>query len=143
MKHDQSRQRRDHVLFDNGRFKVTPADISTPTVYYPVDATTGRIRRDIAWCAGAYSVVTGIMLYAYADLWRFSEMVGIAASIALAVWLGRSFSILQIDARGFPPRMFVARSTTIRELFSAISAARAMRASPGGGLDELEESNNE
>ena len=114
-----------HVLYDDGRFTVTTADIQTPHVYYPVEATTGRIRRDILWCALAYSTAVGLLLYAYSDLWRLTEMAVMAASIALALFVGRTFSILQIDARGFPARLFVARTKTIRSVFQAIAKARA------------------
>lgn len=118
------------VLFDQGRFKVTYADIQTPSVYYPVDATTGRVRRDILWCALGYSAAVGSLIYAYADLWGLAEILVMFGSIALAISIGLSFSILQIDARGFPSRMFVARTKTIRALFSAIAEARARNRQP-------------
>ena len=114
-----------HEFYNDGRFKVTAADIQTPQIYYPVEATTGRIRRDIFWCALGYSSAVGLLLYAYADLWRLGEMAAMAGSIALALFIGQTFSILQIDARGFPARLFVARTKTIRALFQAIAKARA------------------
>ena len=117
----------DQELYSDGRFTVTTADIQTPHIYYPVEATTGRIRRDILWCALGYSTAVGLLLYAYADLWKASEIAVMAGSIALALFVGRTFSILQIDARGFPARLFIARTKTIRALFKAIAKARATR----------------
>lgn len=118
------------VLFDHGRFKVTYADIQTPSVYYPVEATTGRVRRDILWCALGYSTAVGLLTYAYFDLWRSIEILIMLGTVAIAMYVGLSFSILQIDARGFPSRMFVARTKTIRALFSAIAEARGRNRQP-------------
>ena len=118
------------VLFDHGRFKVTCADIQTPSVYYPVEATTGRVRRDILWCALGYSTAVGLLTYAYFDLWRSAEILVMLGTVAIAMYVGLSFSILQIDARGFPSRMFVARTKTIRALFSAIAEARSWQRHP-------------
>lgn len=124
------RESKSEVLFDQGRFKVTYADMQTPSVYYPVDATTGRVRRDILWCALGYSAAVASLIFAYSDLWRLAEILVMCGSIVLAISIGLSFSILQIDARGFPSRMFVARTNTIRALFSAIAEARARNCQP-------------
>lgn len=127
MRHTSHTETPSHVLYDDGRFIVTTADIQTPSVYYPVEATTGRIRRDILWCALGYSTAVALLLFTYSDLWRLTEMAVMAGSIALALFVGRTISILQIDARGFPPRLFPARAKTIRALFHAIAKARSIQ----------------
>jgi len=127
------------TLFENRRFRVTRADICTPTVYYPVAGTTGRIRRDILFCALCYAAAAGLLLFAYADLWRPEEIAAMGGSILLALIAGGSFSILQIDARGFPSRMFIARRRTIRALFDAISQARALSCGGDAAFGETED----
>ena len=55
--------------------------------------------------------------------------------IAAALVIGFSFSLLQVDARGFPPRLFLARAKTVRAVFEAITAARAASYGVGSGMD--------
>ena len=123
------------VLFDNRRFTITMADIRTPTTFYPIGDTVGRVRRDILFGGLAYSAVTGAALLIYHDLWRAHEALLMVLSITLALVIGCQVSVLQLDARGFPPRMFVARSKTVRAVFDAITLARAKTAGTGSGFE--------
>ena len=119
------------VLYEDNRFMVTTADIRTPTTYYPIGETVGRIRRDVLFAALAYAVFAGAALAIYFDLWLEHEKLLMGLSIAIAVLVGSQVSILQLDARGFPPRMFFARSKTVHAVFDAITQARAKTANVG------------
>lgn len=108
---------------------VTSADIRTPSAYYPVADTVGRLRRDILYWALAYAALTGGGLWLYADLWYAHEALVLGGSIALALLAGVRLSILQLDARGFPARLFLGRTRTLKRLFGAITEARANQSS--------------
>lgn len=125
------------TLYKDERFEVTLADIRTPSVYYPIAETVGRVRNDILFAALGYSGLVAAALLIYFDLWRWYELLLMAGSIALAVIVGRSFSLLQLDARGFPPRLFFARTATVNAIFKAIVQARA-RAMPSYVADEID-----
>ncbi|MDJ0921876.1 MAG: hypothetical protein QNI84_12175 [Henriciella sp.] len=122
-------------LYRDNRFQVTTADIRTPSMYYPIGDTVGRRRRDILFGALGYSAVMASALLLYLDLWRFHEWLLMAGSIAAALYVGFNFSILQLDARGFPPRLFVARAQTVKAIFEAITQARAQAHSGRGGFE--------
>lgn len=113
------------VLYRDDRFVVTNADIRTPSAYYPIGDTVGHIRRDILFCSLGYTCLTGAALIIYADLWYPHELAAMLGSIVLAILIGRAFAILQLDARGFPCRLFVARRKTVQQIFEAITGARA------------------
>lgn len=126
-----STRKRYAAIYEDRRFRVTSADIKTPSAYYPVADTVGRIRRDILFWAIAYAGLTGTALWLYGDLWHAHEMLIMGGSIGLALLIGTQVSILQLDARGFPARFFVARTTTVRAIFEAITRARAMQRDRG------------
>ncbi|MEM1344394.1 MAG: hypothetical protein AAGI34_07405 [Pseudomonadota bacterium] len=117
------------TLYADRRFTVTLADIRTPTAYYPVADTVGRIRRDPLIAGLAYAVLMGIALWVYADLWHAQEVWLMAGSIVLALLAGSQLAILQLDARGFPARLFLARTATVRAVFAAIGEARTLQES--------------
>lgn len=120
------------VLFKDRRFTVTTADIKTPSLYYPISDTVGRVRKDIQFAALGLCALLGAALTLYWDLWFVHEKAAIGAVIVLAVIIAVSLSVMQIDARGFPSRLFIARRGTIRKLFEAIAMARAQSASSVG-----------
>ena len=115
----------DLPLFEDQRFKVTCSDLRTVNTYYPIDETIGRIRKDILFASLAFSVLIGFALWRYLDLWRFNEMIIMGGAIVLALLIGSQMSILQIDARGFPSRMYFGRTKTIKSVFNAITIAKA------------------
>lgn len=128
-----------NALYQDSRFLVTPADIRTPSAFYPIADTVGRIRRDILFWALGYAALMGFGLILYSDLLYVHEIAVLGGSIALALLMGTSLSIIQLDARGFPARMFVARKSTVRAVFDAITRARAMAVSGGSGGIEPED----
>lgn len=117
--------RRAGVLYQDPRITVTAADIRTANAYYPVQDTVGRLRRDPLWAALAYTAFCGFALTLYFDLWFWPERLAMAGSILLALIIGTQVSVLQLDARGFPPRLIIARAKTVRAVFEAITLARA------------------
>ncbi|MEM1346636.1 MAG: hypothetical protein AAGI34_18915, partial [Pseudomonadota bacterium] len=106
------------ALYADRRFIVTLADIRTPTAYYPVADTVGRIRRDPLIAGLVYAALMGAALWVYADLWQAQEVWLMAGSIVLALLAGSQLAILQLDARGFPARLFLARTATVRAVFA-------------------------
>lgn len=132
------------VLYQDRRITVTAADIRTASAYYPVQDTVGRLRRDPLWAALAYSLICGFALALYFDLWFWHERLAMGVSILLALIVGSKVSILQLDARGFPPRLIIDRAKTVRAVFEAISAARAAAALRSGawvGGDDISQEN--
>ena len=121
------------VLYQDRRFMVTTADIRTPTTYYPINETVGRVRRDILFGALAFAGLVLAAMLIYFDLWYPRELIVMGAAIFLALAIGTQISFLQLDARGFPPRIFIARAKTVRAIFNAITLARAKTAQAGGG----------
>lgn len=112
-------------LFRNRRFTVTVSDIRTPTTFYPVDETVGRLRNDLLFTGLGLSALIGVAFWRYDDLWLPVEKVGMAIVIGLALLIGTQFKLLQIDARGFPSRIFWGRTKTMRAVFHAITEAKA------------------
>ncbi len=127
------------VLYSDNRITVTTADIRTPTTYYPVSDTVGRRRRDILYAALAYAAVVGAALVIYFDLWFPVERLAMIGSILLALFVGTQISTLQLDARGFPARLYFARTKTVKRVFDAITLARAKTAQMGGGFEPDDE----
>lgn len=127
-----SSPRRAGVLYQDRRITVTAADIRTANAYYPVQDTVGRLRRDPLWAALAYAALCGFALTLYFDLWFWPERLAMGGSILLALLIGTQIGILQLDARGFPPRMIIARAKTVRAVFEAITLARAASAQGTG-----------
>lgn len=127
-------------LFQNKRFTVTASDLRTPTTFYPINDTVGRVRRDFLFAGLSFAAVIGFALWRYYDLWFFHERVAMGVGIALALLIGTQFSTLQIDARGFPSRLFFARAKTIRTVFNAITEAKSMTIQPHGGYGGSENS---
>ena len=116
------------ILFHKGRFCVTESDITTPTSYYPVAATVGKIRRDILYTALIYYVLSHAALFIYFGLWTYDEMIFLIFSPAIFASFGAKFSLLEINAKGFPSRLYFARSKTVRGVFDAIVKARSLAA---------------
>lgn len=128
-------ERESSVLFKNRRFCVTTADIRTMTAYYPINETVGRIRRDILFAGLGFAGFVGWGLWLYRDLWTQAEMIVMGAVIATAMVIGTQLSTLELDARGFPRRVFLAHSNTVRKVFDAIVEARAIAARGGTGFE--------
>ncbi|MEO1015186.1 MAG: hypothetical protein AAFX08_08360 [Pseudomonadota bacterium] len=112
---------------------VTLADIRTPTQYYPINETVGRIRRDILFAGLSFAALTGAALWLYFDLWFDNERLIMAGIIVVSLIIGSQVSMLQLDARGFPARVFIGRAGNIRKIFDAISLARARSTQGAGG----------
>ena len=127
------------VIHKDRRFMVTLADIRTPTQYYPINETVGRIRRDILFAGLTFAALTGAALWLYFDLWFDNERLIMAGIIVTSLLIGSQVSMLQLDARGFPPRMFIGRSGNIRKIFDAISLARARSGGGSGGYEPDED----
>ena len=125
-------------LYEKGQFIVTPSYLRTAKVFYPIRETSGRIRKDFLFAGLAFAAVIGLALWTYYDLWYWHERVAMSVSIAIALIAGTQVSTLQIDARGFPSRMFIARAKTIRAVFHAITEAKSMTAQSQGGYGETE-----
>lgn len=129
------------TLFEDGRFTVTGSDIRTPSAYYPVADTVGRIRGDLQYAAIGYALLIGSGLVLYFDLWRWIEILLMGGSIILALMIGAYWRILMLQARGFPVRLFIGRRESIEAVFEAITKARAQSQQQGGwgaaGGDEV------
>lgn len=123
------------ILYRDRRFTVTASDVHAWNEYYPLADTVGRIRRDPLYMALCYAAVVGFALAVYFDLWRPLERLAMGGSIALTLLLGTQISVLRLDARGFPARLFIGRTSTIRKVFKAITLARALTARTTGGFD--------
>ncbi|MEM8773148.1 MAG: hypothetical protein AAGD92_16000 [Pseudomonadota bacterium] len=132
------------VFYRDRRFRVTAADIATPNSYFPLAATTGKIRRDILYASVVFSGLIGVSLWAYADLWRFHEMIILAGIMILSMAAGLNLSLFEINARGFSSRVYVARTSTIRQVLAAIMRARAAawEADHAGGCGEAAQFDN-
>ena len=135
MSADTQTQNSKHNLFQNRRFLVTTADVRTRTGFYPIVDTVGRIRRDILYFALALSFLIGFALWRYYDLWYSHERIAMGVAITAALLIGSQFSLLQLDARGFPSKIWLARSSTVKNIFDAITQARALAAQGGGGFE--------
>lgn len=131
----REKERDANTLFKNRRFCVTTADIRTMTAYYPINETVGRIRRDILFAGLGFALFVGWGLWLYRDLWRPDEMIVMGIIITLALLIGTQISILELDARAFPQRRFIAHSSTVRKVFDAIVEARAIAARGGAGFE--------
>ncbi len=118
-----------HIIksfYEDQRFTVTSADIKTPSIIYPIsDAVVARVRHDIQYSGLGFAALIGLALILYFDLWFWYERIMLVAVIGITLFASHSFAVLQIDARGYPSRLFFAPSKTIRRLFEAISQARA------------------
>ncbi|MCI4646049.1 MAG: hypothetical protein MRY64_14805 [Hyphomonadaceae bacterium] len=115
-----------HLFYRDKRFEVSSADVKTPTMIYPIgESVIGRVRKDIQVGGLGLGALIGSALAIYWDLWFWSERIAMFALIVLAILIAASFSILQIEARGYPPRLFIARRKVIRRIFDAIAKARA------------------
>jgi hypothetical protein len=123
------------VLYEDKRFKVTLTDLRTPTIFYPIYETVGRVRRDILFAALAWSALILAALLIYFDLWQMHERFIMVCSIGLVLMAGTQISFLELNARGFPSRIFVARSRTVKAIFNAITDARAQSAHASGGFE--------
>lgn len=128
-------QTQSHILYKDRRFTITPADIRTRTAFYPVTDTVGRVRRDILIAALGFAVIIGVGMWRYYDLWTRDEKIIMGVIITLSLLIGTQLSMLQLDARGFPSRIWIARSSTVNKIFDAITKARAASVSAGGGID--------
>ncbi len=122
-------------LYKDKRFRVTTADVGTHTSYYPLTDSVGRVRYDILFAAIFYVALVGFALFIYFDLWYDHEILIMAGSMLVALLIGFNVSILQLDARGFPARFYVARARTVRKIFNAITDARAYATNTGGGFE--------
>ena len=112
-------------FYGDGRFVVNSADIRTPSTYYPVGDTVGRLRRDPLYFGFGLAVVLLTALAVYADLWTVPEIIGLLAVSTMAIYAGLELRVLQLDARGFPTRVYLGRTLTMRRIFDAITQARA------------------
>ncbi|MEL6380299.1 MAG: hypothetical protein AAGK25_11015 [Pseudomonadota bacterium] len=128
-------QTQSHILYKDRRFTITPADIRTRTAFYPVTDTVGRVRRDILFAALGFAAIISVGMWRYYDLWTHDEKIVMGVIIALTLLIGTQLSMLQLDARGFPSRIWIARSSTVNKIFDAITKARATNVSAGGGID--------
>lgn len=132
-------------FYEDERFLITASDIRTPTTFYPVADTVGRLRHDPFYAGVFFAVVLAVGLVVYFDLWYAYEIVAMFLLGAAAVWIGRSVSILQLDARGFPSRVYLGKTATMAKIFEAITEARAaaVAARGGGGGEEEEEDDDD
>lgn len=111
--------------YEGGNFLVTSADIKTPSIIYPIsEAVVARVRRDVQFAALGFATLCGFALIVYFDLWFWYERLVMGGAMALSLIAAATFSILQIDARGYPSRLFFGRSKIIRRVFNAITEAR-------------------
>lgn len=115
-----------HSFYRDGRFQVTSADVQTPSMIYPIgESVIGRIRKDIQVGGLGVAALFAAALAVYWDLWFWHEVYAMAGVMILAILVSLSFSVLQIEARGYPPRLFIARRHVVKRIFSAIAEARA------------------
>ncbi len=113
------------IYFKNWQFKVTASDVTTKNSFFPIEATTGRIRKDFLFGGLALAAFMGAALYIYFDLWTLNEKLMMAALIGTGLIILPMISVLQIDAKGFPSRFYIAPSRSIRKVFAAITIAKA------------------
>lgn len=114
----------DLTLFANDRFTVTESDVMTPSVYYPISETTGRVRKDPLFIGLSMAGFHGLALWRYFDLWRDIEIIIFAILIGLALLIGTQLAVLEVSAKGLGSRMFITHSLTARRVFKAIVEAR-------------------
>lgn len=116
------------TIFSNGRFTITASDIRTRSVYYPIAETTGKVRKDLLFFALVIAALLGGSLWLYHDLWTDSEKLVFGIVIVAALLLGTQISVLEVNAKGLTPRMFICSARTSRRVFEAIIEARSKRA---------------
>ena len=90
------------VLFKDRRFTVTTADIKTPSLYYPIGDTVGRVRKDIQFAALGLCALLGSALALYWDLCFIHEKAAIGAVILLAVIIAASLSVCRSTRAASP-----------------------------------------
>lgn len=112
-----------NIFFDNGRYQVSAALLSTPRRFYPIANTTARIRRDPLWWSlsmiGFVVATTNI----YGDLLYHHELVTLWSLAGVAGLLGFGTAILHIDAIGHPNAFIFANVWTIRKIYRALRSA--------------------
>lgn len=143
MSNTNEKSRKNHIIYGDHRFKVTSADIRTRTAFYPVSDTVGRIRRDILYMALFFAGLIGAAMWLYHDLWYTREKIFMGSAITALLFIGTQVSMFQLDARGFPSRIWIARSSTIKKIFDAISEARAITAQSGGRFEPEDDASDE
>ena len=122
--------------YKDDRFAVTASDIRTPTVFYPILRTVGRIRRVLILSALAFTAFMVVALVRDFDVWTPFDMAVMAALAGFALWFGSSFSLLTLDATGLPSQSFFVSSKKVHAMFEGIIAARgAARGHTAGGGD--------
>lgn len=121
-------------LYNDGRYIVTNAVISTPTRYYPISNATARIRYDTAWLAIAASALTYAAVATYGDLLKPEEVsIGVAVCVGL-IFAAAFVRVLSIDAVGHKRILIIGSTRRIERLFRAIRSA----ASPSNFVAEME-----
>ncbi len=111
--------------YRDSRFAVTASDIRTPTVFYPILRTVGRIRRVLLLGALAFTALMALALVRDFDVWTPLDMAVMAALASVMLWFGSSFSVLSLDATGLPSQSFFVSSKKVHAMFEGIIAARA------------------
>ena len=131
------------ILHEDKRFVISLSDIRTRTCFYPVLDTTGKIRRDLFFGALFFALIVGHGLWRYFDLWYEKERLMMGGVMGIALLIGTQVSMLELSARGYPSKIFIARSSTIKKIFDAITQARARAAQAGNGFEVEEEGGDE
>lgn len=115
------------LLYDDGRYQVSSAVVSTPHRFYPLANTSASIRRDPLWAGFAVSAFVGAGMLVYGDLLHTGEQVALLCFCAVSLGAGQAFSILRISATGHAGAMIVGRSNRIRKLYLAIRDSRSVQ----------------
>ena len=125
--------------YKDNRFAVTASDIRTPTVFYPIGRTVGRIRRVLLLGALAFAALMALALVRDFDVWTPLDIAVMSALATATLWFGSTFSLLTLDATGLPSQSFFVSSKKVHAMFEGIIAARADArggAAAGGGANE-------
>lgn len=112
------------VTYDDGKYVVTDAVVSTPRRFYPIAHTTASIRRDPLWAALGIVAFTAASLAVYGDLLHGAEKIALVLISSAAIVVGWRFSILAIDAIGHRRAFIIARADRIHGIYLAIRDVR-------------------
>ena len=124
------------TIYDDGRFQITSELLCTPTRYYPLANATVKIRRDPLWFAVGLTTLSGLTTLIYSDLLYISELAAIWGVTGSALYLGKTFAFLSVDAMGHNNTMVVARTSIIKDLYQAMRLARST--SKQGNIIEID-----
>jgi hypothetical protein len=114
------------MLYDDGKYAVSKAIVTTPRRFYPLANTTASLRRDPLWLGLGIALFTGACLALYGDLLHRGEQTALIAVGLFALIGGWQTLVLRIDAIGHPRAVIIGSRSRMHGLYMAIRDARSI-----------------